>query len=99
MKANISKLVSGASNAGDLAIEGMPSRVATPMLAIAISCVGRRLVLGERIEDETESLQDVLPRGTEIVGFYSYGELSPQGTNTCELHNQTMTVTLIQETA
>jgi hypothetical protein len=99
MKANISKLVSGASSAGDLATEGMRSGVATPMLAIAISCVGRRLVLGERIEDETESLQDVLPSGTEIVGFYSYGELSPQGANTCELHNQTMTVTLIQETA
>jgi len=99
MKANISKLISAASSAGHLAIQRMPAKTRVPMLAIAISCVGRRLVLGERVEDETEALQGVLPDGTEIVGFYSYGELSPQGLNTCELHNQTMTVTLIQETA
>jgi hypothetical protein len=99
MKANISKLVSAASSSGELAIGRLRTSVGSPMLAIAISCVGRRLVLGERIEDETEALQEVLPGGTEIVGFYSYGELSPQGANTCELHNQTMTVTLIQETS
>jgi hypothetical protein len=39
-----------------------------------------------------------LPKGTEQVGFYSYGEISPlvKG-EACELHNQTMTLTTISE--
>jgi hypothetical protein len=33
-----------------------------------------------------------------LIGFYSYGELSPAGTlGRCALHNQTMTVTLLDE--
>ncbi len=67
------------------------------MLAIAISCVGRRLVLGERTEEETEATVDVLPDNTVQVGFYSYGELSPYASGACDLHNQTMTLTTIHE--
>ena len=66
-------------------------------LAIAISCVGRRLVLGERTEEELDSALELLPKGTKQVGFYSYGELSPYGLGTCDLHNQTMTLTTISE--
>ena len=69
-----------------------------PTLAIAISCVGRRLVLGERIDEEVEATLENLPKGTEQVGFYSYGELSPLVKGApCELHNQTMTLTTIRE--
>jgi hypothetical protein len=96
MKANFSRLVSGASEAGSIAIKNLaPSK--NPTLAIAISCVGRRLVLGERIEDETDAVKEVLPDGSHIIGFYSYGELSPSGVTSCELHNQTMTITILQE--
>jgi hypothetical protein len=66
-------------------------------LSIAISCVGRRLVLGERTEEELEATLEALPRGVKQVGFYSYGEISPYASGTCDLHNQTMTLTTLQE--
>jgi hypothetical protein len=69
-----------------------------PCLSVAISCVGRRLVLGQRAEEELESVLEVLPEGTRQVGFYSYGEICPHSTGKCDLHNQTMTLTTISET-
>lgn len=69
-------------------------------LAIAVSCVGRRLVLGERTEEEIESVRDALPRTASLVGFYSYGEIAQRHRgDACDLHNQTMTVTLFDEAA
>ena len=60
--------------------------------------VGRRLVLGERAEEEIEATLDGLPDGTRQIGFYSYGEISPFTPHArCELHNQTMTVTTLSE--
>lgn len=97
MKANFDRLVEGASEAASstkLSTDGGPCT-----LAIAISCVGRRLVLGERTEEEIEATLDVLPKGTRQIGFYSYGELSPFATGTCDLHNQTMTLTTLSEAA
>ncbi|MDH5347939.1 MAG: FIST C-terminal domain-containing protein, partial [Nitrospira sp.] len=91
------RLVQGASEAASsttLSAAGDSSA-----LAIAISCVGRRLVLGERTEEETEATLDVLPKGTQQVGFYSYGEISPYTAGTCDLHNQTMTLTTLSEAA
>lgn len=97
MKANFDRLVQGASEAATstkLSANGCSST-----LAVAISCVGRRLVLGERTEEETEATLDVLPPGTQQIGFYSYGEISPYATGTCDLHNQTMTLTTLGEAA
>jgi hypothetical protein len=62
-----------------------------------VSCVGRRLVLGEHVEDETEALLDHLPPGTHQLGYYSYGGISPYSTGSCDLHNQTMMLTIISE--
>ncbi len=95
MKANFDRLVEGASNAARMTQERVQN--ASPTLSIAISCVGRRLVLGERTEEETEATLDVLPKGTQQIGFYSYGEISPYTTGHCDLHNQTMTLTTISE--
>ncbi|MBL8343912.1 MAG: FIST C-terminal domain-containing protein [Rubrivivax sp.] len=68
-------------------------------LAITVSCVGRRLVLGERTEEEVEAVLDRAPPRCGHVGFYSYGEISPtQPGGASELHNQTMTVTVLAET-
>jgi hypothetical protein len=93
MHANLDRLVQGASQAASGG-----RRTEDAMLAIAISCVGRRLVLGERTEEEIEATLDALPAGSHQVGFYSYGELCPQnGASCCELHNQTMTITTISE--
>jgi hypothetical protein len=65
-------------------------------LAVAISCVGRRLVLGARTDEELDSVTEVLGDDTPLVGFYSYGEIAPLH-GMCSLHNQTMTITTIRE--
>ena len=97
MKANFDRLVQGASEAATTTKLSADGESCT--LAIAISCVGRRLVLGERTEEETEATLEVLPKGTQQIGFYSYGEISPYATGTCDLHNQTMTLTTLSEAA
>jgi hypothetical protein len=94
MRANLDRLVEGASDAA-LMIERADST--GPALSIAISCVGRRLVLGERVEEETEAVLEGLPPQTTQIGFYSYGEISPHLDGACDLHNQTMTLTTISE--
>lgn len=94
MRANFDRLVHGASVAAE---QAHGNTVSGPILAVAISCVGRRLVLGERIEEETEITLEHLPHGTQQVGFYSYGEISPYTAGSCDLHNQTMTITTFSE--
>ncbi|MEZ4179982.1 MAG: FIST C-terminal domain-containing protein [Candidatus Doudnabacteria bacterium] len=68
-------------------------------LALLISCVGRKLVLKEKIEEEVEAVQSALGGQAAITGFYSYGEISPVTAlnQQCQLHNQTMTVTIFKE--
>ncbi len=95
MSANFDRLIEGASDAALATRWAGPTRSAT--LAIAISCVGRRLVLGERAEEEVEATHEVFPADSIQVGFYSYGEISPFATGACDLHNQTMTLTTITE--
>jgi hypothetical protein len=94
MRANFDRLVQGAA---DAALAARPRREASPVLSIAISCVGRRLVLGERTEEELDATMDALPSGARQVGFYSYGEISPFVSGPCDLHNQTMTLTRFDE--
>ncbi|MCB9696749.1 MAG: FIST C-terminal domain-containing protein [Alphaproteobacteria bacterium] len=96
MKADFDRLVGGATEAAGAA-RGLVPEVDSPTVAIAISCVGRRLVLGDRTEDEVEAVAHVLPDGALVAGFYSYGELSPFATGACRLHNQTMTLTTFAE--
>jgi hypothetical protein len=98
MRANFDRLIQGASDAAALTVNGhRSSRPGNPTLSIAISCVGRRLVLGERTEEETEATLDILPHDSRQIGFYSYGEISPYASGACDLHNQTMTLTTIAE--
>jgi hypothetical protein len=95
MRANFDRLIEGAGDAGRRS--NLPPADGQPTLAIAVSCVGRRLVLGERTEEEIEATFDALPKLSQQVGFYSYGEISPLVGATCDLHNQTMTITTISE--
>lgn len=96
MKANFDRLIDGAAGAATTSYQAIGS--ASPDLAILISCVGRKLVLGQRIEEEVESVREVLGEQTTLTGFYSYGEISPFTPNAkCELHNQTMTITTFTE--
>jgi hypothetical protein len=95
MRPSRDELVTGAQAAGTAAV----GRFEGPVLCVAISCIGRRLVLGERSEEETEATLESLPVGTAQVGFYSYGEISPQASGQSDLHNQSMTLTVLGETA
>lgn len=94
MKANFDNLVDGAAEA---AAHAKGQMKAEPELAIMISCVGRKLVLGQRIDEEVEEAKERLGNKTAIIGFYSYGEICPINNNVAELHNQTMTITTFAE--
>jgi len=96
MKANFDKLIEASSTAAANSFAGIKN--GKPDLAILISCVGRKLILQERTDEEVESAREVLGKDTAITGFYSYGEISPFNDSTqCELHNQTMTITTFTE--
>ena len=96
MRTNSERLIQSAGQAAKAAARDFPPDAAS--LAISVSCVGRRLVLGERTDEEIESVQQALPPDAAHVGFYSYGEVSPAiAGGACDLHNQTMTVTLLGE--
>ncbi len=96
MKANFDRLIDGAIGAATTCHEAIGH--STPDLALLISCVGRKMVLKQRIEEEVEGVLDVLGAGAIMTGFYSYGEISPFTPGAkCELHNQTMTITTLAE--
>jgi hypothetical protein len=99
MKANFERLIDGAAGAAGAAqschdvLGG-----AAPELAVLISCVGRKLVLKQRTEEEVEGVREVLGGSTSLTGFYSYGEICPAAPSAdCQLHNQTMTITTFRE--
>jgi len=94
MKANTDRLINGAEEAAFVAREGQTE---SPEFAILVSCVGRKLVLKQIVEEEVECVSEVLDKPV-ITGFYSYGEIAPFNQNAlCELHNQTMTITTFRE--
>jgi hypothetical protein len=97
MKTNFERLIDGAIGAAEMSKISLKN--SEPDLAILISCVGRKLVLKQRVEEELESAHEALGINTSMTGFYSYGEISPikPFENHCELHNQTMTITVFKE--
>jgi len=97
MKANFERLIDGASGAANMSTE--PLGQSKPELAILISCIGRKLVLKERVEEEIEAVRATLGEQAAIAGFYSYGEICPTAATEkqCQLHNQTMTITTFRE--
>ncbi len=95
MKANFDKLIEAAANA---AISAKEEIDCNSELAILVSCVGRKLVLNERTEEELEKAREVFGKETVMTGFYSYGEISPDvKKGHCQLLNQTMTITCLSE--
>jgi hypothetical protein len=94
MRGNFDRLIEGAASAAEQAL----AAVADEQVAILVSCIGRKLLLGQRISEEVEAVRNVFGAGTHLSGFYSYGEVSPHEiTGSAELHNQTMTITTIGE--
>jgi hypothetical protein len=96
MRGNFDRLVEGAADAAHQAALTLPG----DRVAVLVSCIGRKLLLGQRICEEVEAVKDVFGDGTALTGFYSYGEVSPHAATDCaELHNQTMTITMFGERA
>jgi hypothetical protein len=94
MRGNFNRLVEGAADAAHQAALWQSG----DKVAILVSCIGRKLLLGQRICEEVEAVRDVFADSTALTGFYSYGEVSPHATTHCaELHNQTMTITVFGE--
>lgn len=97
MMASYESLVEGAASAAKHAAEATSMPIDGDSLVLMISCVGRKIVLGSRIEEEVEAVIEAFPAETHFAGYYSYGEISPQHAGFCELHNQTMTITYLAE--
>ncbi|MHA7944843.1 FIST signal transduction protein [Formosa sp. 3Alg 14/1] len=95
MMTNVDNIANASERAARQALE---LRHKKPELALLVSCIGRKLVLDQRVEEEIDEVVAVVGNETTISGFYSYGEIAPfHGENKCQLHNQTMTITLISE--
>jgi hypothetical protein len=96
MRANFERLIDGSIDAAKSSFEAMGASV--PELAVLISCVGRKLVLKQRTEEEVEGVRDVMGDQAVLTGFYSYGGISPFNSESkCEFHNQSMTITTFSE--
>lgn len=94
--ANFDKIVGCAAMAAETASAQVDA--GEDSLLITVSCVGRRLVLKDRTDEELEATLSAMPRGVRQIGFYSYGEIAPvAGGTVSDLHNQTMTVTMLHE--
>lgn len=97
MHASTDKLINGAEAAAEAAARMLDAE--GDHLAILVSCIGRKLVMGSRVDEEVEAVGDVFGNHATLTGFYSYGEISPFAPGaSCKLHNQTMTVTCLSET-
>jgi hypothetical protein len=95
MRTNLDNLI---ESAGLAAEQAQPANQQSAGLCLVVSCVGRRLVMGQMTEEELEIVQKKLGGETAITGFYSYGELAPfSDVLLCQLHNQTMTLTSLYE--
>lgn len=95
MKTNMDNLVSGAEKAAQ---ECLSAEASSPDLAILMSCVGRKIIMKQRVEEEVEAIEGIFGTQTTLTGFYSYGEISPfKNSMNPHLHNQTMSITTFSE--
>lgn len=95
MMTNVDNIV----NAAEIgAVKALEQRENKPELPILVSCIGRKLVLDQRVEEEVEEVIEVIGKQATVCGFYSYGEIAPfNDERNCQLHNQTIAITLISE--
>lgn len=75
---------------------------ADPRFIIMFSCVGRKLVLGRRIQEEISAVKQCFGDDIPIIGFYTYGEIGPINKMKAELatakfHNETVVLWVIGE--
>jgi len=98
MHASTDRLVGGAESAAEAAMRMLPGNGQGTGMVFMVSCVGRELVMGERVEEEVEAVLDVFGTGVPIAGFYSFGEIgAPAQGEASKLHNQTVMVAYVDE--
>lgn len=96
MRGDIQKLISASGTAAKDSVDSLFDH--KPQLTLLLSCVGRKIIMDSKVEEEVLAAQEALGEDCTVAGFYTYGGLSPFGVGTaCELHNQTMTVTTFSE--
>src|SRR6185503_16803414 len=96
MRTSREGLVAGAEGAAAIARGEMGG--IEPKVVLLVSCIGRRLVLKHRIDEEVESAREAFGPAAVFTGFYSFGEIAPSLPDGCSaLHNQTMTITALAE--
>jgi small ligand-binding sensory domain FIST len=99
MHTSTEKLISGAETAAMHATASLDRNLTGESLAILVSCVNRKLVMGDRVDEEVEAVAEILGENVTVTGFYANGEIAgdkPLGE--CHLYNQTMTITYMTET-
>jgi hypothetical protein len=97
MHSSTDKLIDGAESAAKIAMKNH-HHDGHDALAILVSCVGRKIIMGDRVEEEVEAVADLCDADTALTGFYSNGEISStEEHGGCRLHNQTMTISWISE--
>lgn len=95
MTASTDALVDGAESVAHALHDARQAE--SPCLVLLVSCVGRKLVMGGRVEEEVEAVKAAFGPNAVLTGFYSNGEIGPHGVHTCQLHNQTMTITCLRD--
>lgn len=95
MKTDIDGLIDGS----EIAANKITKKNENTALGLVVSCIGRKLVMKDLVDEELEIIEETIGKNVHLTGFYSYGELAPfsDEIKTCELHNQTMTLTVIYE--
>jgi hypothetical protein len=68
-------IINGAKLAAEQAKESLKG--AKPQTILMLSCVGRKLVLGRRTQEEVVAVKKVLGEEVPLIGFYTYGEIGP----------------------
>jgi hypothetical protein len=86
-------IINGAREAAAQAKKALAG--ATPMAIIMFSCVGRKLVLGRRVQEEVDAVLECIGPDVPLIGFYTYGEIGPIDQTRKELssvkfHNETV---------
>ncbi len=99
MKANFDTLTFGDGKINEVKVP-LTLKQHKPQFCFIVSCIGRKIILNQRIEEEVEAVRELIGDTACITGFYSYGEISASGISTnCELYNQTITVSTFYEPA
>ena len=94
MKTNVDDLVDGATPPPKLT---SPDLAASDRLALLVSCVGRKLVMKQRVEEEVEAIRDIFGADTKIAGFTPTSSLRSVRAASAACITSQMTITALTE--